>query len=152
MKNPNGLICPALVEVPDDKEDISRGSITLKGAYHSILSVDVSPESFISLPQTANLGDIIPVRVAIVNLGTDTITAMNVGWKLNDTLQTVIPWAGILFPGGEINIPLGNVEIKQEDNGIEVWTSDPNGITDNNSSNDTLSRSIIACSSPFRKA
>ncbi len=86
------------------------------------------------------------VQVSIKNYGINNLDSVRVNWSVYGIAQTSYSWAGSLAPGavaarvniGSYNFTLGNPILK-------IWTSNPNGNPDNNTSNDTLEASLVIC-------
>jgi hypothetical protein len=92
-----------------------------------------------AVPFTAGLQDI---RVVINNFGTNNITAATVKYRVNggapvtasySGVLTPCDTAGILYTGiNQVNFVLGTTYV------LQVWTEQPNGLSDNNRLNDTI--------------
>ncbi len=86
------------------------------------------------------------VQVSIKNHGINNLDSVRVNWSVDGVNQTFHSWTGSLAPGavaaavniGSYNFTLGNPTLK-------IWTSNPNGNPDNNTSNDTLEVSLFVC-------
>ncbi len=86
------------------------------------------------------------VQVSIKNHGLNSLASIMVGWSVDGIAQTSYNWMGSLALGavdaivniGSYNFTLGNPTLK-------IWTSNPNGNPDNDTSNDTLEISLVVC-------
>ncbi len=88
------------------------------------------------------------VQVSIKNHGINNLDSVRVNWNVDGVIQNSHShsWTGSLAPGavaaavniGSYNFTLGNPTLK-------IWTSNPNGNPDNNTSNDTLEVSLFVC-------
>ncbi len=87
------------------------------------------------------------VQVSIKNHGINNLDSVRVNWSVDGVAQASHSWTGgSLAPGavaaavniGSYNFTLGNPTLK-------IWTSNPNGNPDNNTSNDTLEVSLVVC-------
>ncbi len=86
------------------------------------------------------------VQVSIKNHGINNLDSVRVNWSVDGVAQASHSWTGSLAPGavaaavnvGSYNFTLGNPTLK-------IWTSNPNGNPDNNTSNDTLEVSFLVC-------
>ncbi len=134
------LKCPLLTDANMDIHDIARTSITTMGAYHfEQVSTDITPNSYISLPRSSPLGNSVPVTITLYNMGFETIDSAIIHWSINGNTQPPYYWYGSLAPNLlTSSIPLGSFATVTGENKIKVWTSMPNGKTDENVSNDTL--------------
>ncbi|MCB0644855.1 MAG: T9SS type A sorting domain-containing protein, partial [Phaeodactylibacter sp.] len=87
--------------------------------------------------------DTVLVDIRFANLGLDTLFEAKLNWQINDGPVTTIPWTQMLVPNGQS--PLTEVAIygfEQGLNEVKFYTSDPNGLDDQVTFNDTLVRSI----------
>ncbi len=77
--------------------------------------------------------------VTIQNLGSTALTQATINWSVNGTVQTPVPWSGIVGSFSTSNSPqfVANYTFAVGDS-IAVWTSNPNNTTDSLSFNDTL--------------
>ncbi len=86
------------------------------------------------------------VQVSIKNHGINNLDSVRVNWSVDGVAQTSHSWTGSLAPDavaaavniGSYNFTLGNPTLK-------IWTSNPNGNPDNDTSNDTLEVSLFVC-------
>ncbi len=86
------------------------------------------------------------VQVSIKNHGINNLDSVRVNWSVDGVAQASHSWTGSLAPGavaaavniGSYNFTLGNSTLK-------IWTSNPNGNPDNDTSNDTLEVSLFVC-------
>ncbi|MFO8087705.1 MAG: hypothetical protein R6T91_07875 [Bacteroidales bacterium] len=88
------------------------------------------------------------VKTKIKNFGVDTISSVDVMWQLDGVNQTTYNYAGTLEPdslSAELN--LGTINVSQGSHNLTLWTDNPNGTFDDNTSNDTLEMSFYGCSS-----
>ena len=85
------------------------------------------------------------VYVKIMNAGAQTLTKVNIDWKVNGTSMTGTSWTGTLASGASTIVKLGSYTFASGTSyNVVAWTSKPDGVLDSNSSNDTLSRSVGA--------
>lgn len=131
--------------VLSDITGVSRGAQPDIGAYeiqlvaNDLLAIDIlSP-----LPQ-ATAGSVVPVSFRFMNVGTDTLTFATMGYQLSGGTAVTEPFTGSLAPQDTatftfvtpVTIPTSGTPI------LSVWTSLPNGVSDANSSNDSLNQLI----------
>lgn len=82
------------------------------------------------------------VYVTIRNYGTATLTSATINWEVNGVGQTPFNWTGSvasLAYSSSVNIGSFNF-LGQTAYTIKVWTTIPNGVADENTANDTISR------------
>ena len=93
-------------------------------------------------PDTTGLN---PVNVSIKNYSADsTITGATIQWEVDGTPQTQFDWTGSLLPGETSDsIEIGSYnKVSTGTLLYKIWTEAPNGDTDDNAENDTLSTEI----------
>ncbi len=86
------------------------------------------------------------IQVSIKNYGLNNLDSVRAGWSVDGVVQTPYSWTGNLAPNavaasiniGSYNFTLGNPILK-------IWTSNPNGNPDNDTSNDTVEVSLSVC-------
>ncbi len=99
---------------------------------------DVMLES-IDSPVAPFAGGAHPVKVTIRNLGLNTLTSCNIHWSVNNIPQTTYNWTGNLISTDfQDNITIGTYNFASGGYLLKVWTSQPNGQTDEQPNNDTL--------------
>jgi parallel beta-helix repeat protein len=116
---------------------------------------DIGADEFIPPPVDAGVVTLInPVApftvgtqnviVSLKNHGLDTLTNVEIGWTVNDTLQTAVNWTGMLLSGDTVDVALDsyNFETAIAYN-ISSWTINPNGASDADGTNDSISVSNI---------
>ncbi|MBI5647106.1 MAG: hypothetical protein HY962_09225, partial [Ignavibacteriae bacterium] len=84
-----------------------------------------------------------PVTATINNFGTNQITSCTINWSLNGTPQTPYSWTGLLdtidAASRQTSITLATLTFASATNyTFKVWTSNPNGVADTVTMNDTL--------------
>jgi hypothetical protein len=144
-----GFRCPAFPAVGQDIDNLPRNAVTSKGAYHiEAYAADLSPVAIADLPTTANIQDEIPVEAVILNAGADTVYSFDLHWEVNGVTKG-LQWIGTLEPEQQIRIVIDTLLVLNGDNGIVVWTSNPNQTNDADVSNDTLWTSVTTCNVPL---
>ncbi len=130
-----------LPEVTEDIEGDPRDTLTPDiGADEfnlftndvGILSINYPKEPF---PPGENT-----VFIKFVNNGQDTLTTMQVDWQVNNIPQPTYFWTGLLPSAGTYDsLDIGSYDFSPyQPYHIKVWVSNPNGLTDELASNDTL--------------
>jgi hypothetical protein len=88
----------------------------------------------------------IDVKVRFKNYGIQTMTSVNIGWSLNGVSQIPFAWSGTLLEDVTSGIiQIGTTHFSLGTNVLKAWTSQPNGLTDQNVLNDTLTAYIFGC-------
>ncbi len=86
------------------------------------------------------------VDVTLENAGLNALTSATINWRVNGVLQTANNWTGSLAAnGGSATVSLGMYNFLAGNSTIEAWTSVPNGNTDGDTSNDSIS--VTLCTS-----
>jgi hypothetical protein len=123
-------------DVPRDILGRYRSITPTPGAFE--IATDAGVTALVA-PLGTYCSSVKQVKVSIVNAGITTINTVQVHWRLNGVLQTMVTYTGTLIPGASAVVTLGNglfmpgtpVEIK-------AWTALPNGQNDGLPYNDTL--------------
>lgn len=80
------------------------------------------------------------ITVLVQNYGTVAITSVTIEWAVNSISQPTYFYTGNILPGDWDTVVIGTYNfIGGTNNTIEAFTVDPNGVSDNNPSNDYLS-------------
>ena len=79
------------------------------------------------------------IYAVMTNNGYNTLTKVNINWKVNGTAQTVYSWTGSLSPGASVDVNIGTYTFSPSTAyTFKVYTSSPNGTTDGYVLNDTF--------------
>jgi|GEM_PF-2597990 len=79
-----------------------------------------------------------PVKVVLENFGRRALTSARINWAVNGTLQTPYYWSGFLNPGSSAIITISNSHnFTAGSTNVTAFTSQPNGVKDSLSSNDS---------------
>lgn len=128
-----------------DITGISRSAQPDIGAYevqqvpNDLFAIDIlSP-----LPQ-ATAGSVVPVSFRFMNVGTDTLSFATMGYQMGASTPVTEPFTGNVAPQDTVTftfitpatIPTSGSPV------LKMWTSLPNGMSDANSANDSLSQLI----------
>jgi len=82
--------------------------------------------------------------VTLKNFGTSTLDSVKINWKVNNVAQPVYNWTGSLTGGNTANVVIGNYNfLTSTMYDIVAATSNPNGVADLVTSNDTLMKDSI---------
>lgn len=135
--------------MPHITNDVTGATRTLPidiGAYEAspvALDVAVAGLNMPTIPYAAGNKS---VEAVIRNAGTTTITTATINWKINNVPQTPVSFSGSLA-GGAVSSPitLGNVNVQTGTiYTVEYTVSSPNGQTDPNTTNNTMSATTAA--------
>ncbi|MEO6316984.1 MAG: choice-of-anchor J domain-containing protein [Chitinophagaceae bacterium] len=118
-------------------DDISVSAATLP-------TRDAAAVSLLNVPPVLCGGSSITPTFVFGNKGKDTITTLKINVRLDNGTVTTVPWTGVLarLQTAQVvlpiitNIPAGN-------HTLTVYTSEPNGLADQNTANDTLKIDLL---------
>ncbi len=134
----NGIGSP-LVSTPLDIDGGVRNSI------HPDLGADEFTPSMTDAGLTGLLSPTLScnaeqnIEVVLSNLGTDTLHNVIIKWTLNGIPQSDVNYTQALSPEGDTaHVVLSVHTFSNLPDSIRIWTSSPNGITDQQQGNDTL--------------
>ena len=147
IKSKGDLVMPRLKDVQVDINNDARGEVTLMGAYEDELTIrlDAMLSDFADVKMTTASS---PVSVILGNKGLDTLRTAVINWEFNGVAQTPVNWTGKLALGESEKVSLGNITpLIDKINRLKAWVSQPNGGTDSDHFNDTISYEEYACSS-----
>jgi hypothetical protein len=90
------------------------------------------------------------VKIDIKNYGTDSLISADIHWKLNGSSQPTYSWTGSLTKGAyDRNIILDTIKfISGKIYNLKIWSAYPNGVKDEDPTNDTAFYSFTAGSIP----
>jgi hypothetical protein len=132
-----GSGCPGSASAPDIGAD-----------EYELPANDASAKAFGSLSFCPGTG---AVQITIRNAGLSTLTSVNVAWALKTNTgsfvaQTPVVLTGIgIASGTDSTINLGNITVAMGNSyQLQAYTYTPNGVTDQNTSNDTLTSAVFA--------
>ena len=127
-----------LVGYNEDIEGTTRNNPPDMGAYEFTATGD-NVGLLSLLPQTPIDPGTYPVSIELFNNGPSVITTDSLYWTVNDVVQSPVFWTGNLAINSSETVTLGDYQF-DEITGyeIKVWSSNPNGQLDIDTSNDTL--------------
>ncbi len=143
------LLMDPLAEVPYDIDHVSRVPITNMGCYHDFEpeDYDVKMMEIVSPTVSVTTGQTTTISVKIKNFGLYTLDSTRIHYVVNG-VENVYNWLGSLaFNTLSSTINVGNFVPISGVNTITVFTTHPNGVQDENTSNDTLSLVAFGCDS-----
>ena len=119
----------------------------------------INPDTWESLPRLENFAidasvtstipnvecgifDVTPT-ITIRNAGTTTLTSLTVNWDIDSGASTTINWTGSLAQNEIANITLLPITVSAGSHTFNVTCSNPNGVADENTSNDTSTNDFL---------
>ncbi len=117
----------------DDGYDPNGAQFQYDAAIQSVSGVD---------PSICNANTIAPV-VTIKNNGTDPLTSLNINYQMDGGTITTLPWTGNLAPGATTTFNIPTITVTDGQHTLTVFSSDPNGNSDQNTGNDTRNVSFF---------
>ena len=141
-----GLECTANSMVTKDIVGIDRSQSTHMGCYVPIYDLDAGLKIFISPSGNSTINQT-NVIVKLTNWGHDTIRNVTIRWKVNNTFGTPITLTNLcLTQYKDTNILLGTyLPSLGVITNLTAWVENPNGGTDENMYNDTITTSSLGC-------
>ncbi|MEM9821362.1 MAG: T9SS type A sorting domain-containing protein [Bacteroidota bacterium] len=88
--------------------------------------------------------DNIDVSIELTNVGVENLTSAEITWSYNGGAPQVINWTGDLASGAMELLPVSLTGLLDGENTIEVSVAKPNGMADENMSNDAFGRTFNA--------
>ncbi len=86
------------------------------------------------------------IIVGLKNYGSADLTNVDITYTVNEVNPTTFSWTGLLKPGSVIDsLNIGSNVFSSGDAEIKAWSSNPNGISDTISSNDTAFVNATFC-------
>ena len=84
------------------------------------------------------------IEVVIKNYGNLPLTTLDIIYDINGGTPITFPWQGYLTPGQAATVTLSNISyIASASNTVNISVANPNGNTDQNTTNDNVSTSFI---------
>lgn len=117
-------------------------------------SVDIGADEFtppsndagvldLAAPSLPITGGFSPVTITVRNYGIAPLATFNVEWEINGVAQAAVPYIGSPIPvAGTTTMNLANINFPANLTSLRFWTTMPNGVMDENTSNDTLELSL----------
>ena len=107
------------------------------------LSRDLQPVNFTAPALRLCDGNNVKPTLVVKNNGSTTITAFNVNYQINGGTTTVVNWTGSLRKDSVTRVDLNTANFTPNTYNIKAWTSSPNGLTDQLTTNDTINYTFI---------
>ena len=113
----------------------------------NIPALDIAVTSVTEPSGSITSGVVTPVKVALTNYGTTTVTSATINWSVNGILQTAVPFTGLNLTNGQTSSPLslGDYTFAGGPSVIKAWSSLPNNQTDMYPVNDSISANVMGC-------
>ena len=88
-------------------------------------------------------------QVVLRNIGLNALNNVTINYKLDNGILQQLPWNGNLSSLSKDTIQLPAFNLVQGSHTYQVYTSDPNGSTDQNTANDTKTQSFAVQNLPL---
>lgn len=140
--NAAALALPYITEdIDDEPRDASTPDI---GADEFNVSANDVAVTTLEAPGYICDGAQADVKVKVANLGTNDLTSGTLQWTINGTAQNAVSFNGTMLSGSDSIITLGNSSFTYSGSPyiVKAWMENPNGVNDQNNSNDTLVANI----------
>ncbi|MCH2022502.1 MAG: right-handed parallel beta-helix repeat-containing protein [Saprospiraceae bacterium] len=118
------------------------------------VSVDIGADEFtppyndagvldLASPSLPITGGFSSVEISIKNYGIDDLSSFSVEWEINGLAQSPVPYTGVpVATGANTTMILANINFPVNTTSLSFWTTMPNGVPDERTSNDTLTIDI----------
>jgi hypothetical protein len=117
-------------------DDITVSSIIRSAA------MDIMPDVMTNMPDYAcNVTSVTP-SVIVKNNSASTVSSFLVKYKLDSNPLTTITWTGSLAGYSSVTVPLSAIPVSIGNHSFVLYTSNPNGVPDQQQSNDTLRKAL----------
>lgn len=123
----------------------NTGATTLAGTYFPCMPTNALDAGIASITNPVDSATIcddpFAPEVVLENFGTNALTAVTINYQINSGTINTFSWTGSLASGATttVTLPLVNVPIGGAQFTFRAYTSNPNGGTDANASNDEAS-------------
>ncbi|MDZ4824348.1 MAG: M43 family zinc metalloprotease [Flavobacteriales bacterium] len=97
--------------------------------------------SYINSPTGSSCNAVLTPDVSLTNFGSNALTSCTIHYNLDGTGNNTYNWTGNLATGTSVNVSLPNITSSAGAHLFFAWTALPNGVTDQNVSNDQESGS-----------
>ena len=126
--------------VTTDIDGVTRSSSTPDiGASEYDLPEDDAGVTELDSPTSPLTAGTNAVAVTWKNYGIVSIDTVQLDWEVNGTAQSSVYWTGSVAPGAvDTNVSLGSANFPSGFSTIKAWTFDPNNVSDEDNSNDTM--------------
>ncbi|MCC7466879.1 MAG: hypothetical protein IT261_11445, partial [Saprospiraceae bacterium] len=111
---------------------------TLKALVQKLTSNDVAAVGQYNLPGLV-CGSETDFGIIFRNASGLPLTSAKIHWRINNQPFNIYEWTGNLAPGERDTIDLHATGIKDGLNGLKIFTTEPNGVQDERTTNDSLS-------------
>lgn len=125
----------------DNDKSVKQAAIAQDVPVEPEYNLDAVASSILGVDGFTCEGNINP-QVVIQNYGATALTSLNIDYEINGTSGS-IPWSGNLAFYETASVDLGTIEFTPDnDNVLNITTSNPNGSMDENPSNNSVDVSV----------
>jgi len=117
--------------------------LTSDGAKPFDLATDAALLNLVSPAPNENACGTLSPKIDLSNLGLDTLKSVDINVYVNQQLVSTKHWSGLLPSLQKTTVTLADITLTNTNNTLDFITNLPNNKTDENKSNDTLTRSIL---------
>ncbi|BDS10034.1 right-handed parallel beta-helix repeat-containing protein [Aureispira anguillae] len=137
--NDKGVVTTVTTDIDGDvRPAIGATSVDI-GADEFTPPANDAGVSDLASPSLPITGGFAPVEIVVTNYGISDLASFSVEWEIGGVAQVSVPYTGAPVPvGGTTNMILANINFPQNTTSLRFWTTQPNGVTDERPSNDTL--------------
>jgi len=113
--------------------------------------IDAAVGSLSGIPSTV-CGNTVTPTIQLTNNGLTTLTSCTINYQLNGGTATTIPWTGSLAQNQSTTVNLPAITAANGSNTLTVTVSNPNGVADENATNNSVQVSFTAFTGPVFEA
>lgn len=90
------------------------------------------------------------IEIDFANTGMTDLTSLNFDYEIDGVAQSQVSWSGLMKQDSvNTNYKLGTYNFSSGSHTIKIWSSSPNGSTDEDHGNDTIVRNFITANDPY---
>ena len=139
VQNSNGT---NLVQMTAPNADFGNGTSHNFCVVNPNITNDASLES-VSSPNGPTCSNSVSPIITLANYGSQNLSSLDINYGFNGSAIQTFNWTGNLSSGQTTNVTLPNLTITGNPQSFMVYTSSPNGSSDQNTSNDTITNQVI---------
>ncbi|MBM3436045.1 MAG: Omp28-related outer membrane protein [Bacteroidetes bacterium] len=125
-------------------KEILQGSIVAANDLLPMVYNNAGCTALHMVPLTNCSGEVAP-QISIINAGADALTTVDINYTVNNEPVSTYPWSGNLAYGESELVDLPPISFGLLDNNdLMIYSSNPNGNADEDTSNDTLVSSFTS--------
>lgn len=134
---------PTVYKVCPDNKIYEVGQLNAQGLLNSINSCTFATDAFPSAGPAMSCATTFAPVIEITNNGQSTMTSLDISYAYDAGSPSVYNWTGSLAAGASTNVTLPSATFTAGAHTADITTSNPNGGSDDNNTNNTQSYSFV---------